>query len=188
LPKIQCIRRLGSAALDLCYLACGRIDGYWEPMLHPWDTAAGSLIVTEAGGRVTKYNGNPFDPNFPEILASNGHIHNEMLKIYKCSGLAIAFMETNNSFLSVTELNKLIKKEVETSPYLNNIYVKGEIYNLTYHSSGHIYFFLKDDDSTISATFFRYANKGLKFKLEEGMSVIAFGNITVFEKTRHLSV
>ncbi|HOK03189.1 MAG TPA: exodeoxyribonuclease VII large subunit [Spirochaetota bacterium] len=91
-------------------------------------------------------------------------------------------METNNSFLSVTELNKLIKKEVETSPYLNNIYVKGEIYNLTYHSSGHIYFSLKDDDSTISATFFRYANKGLKFKLEEGMSVIAFGNITVFEK------
>jgi fructose-1,6-bisphosphatase/inositol monophosphatase family enzyme len=81
LPKIQCIRRLGSAALDLCYLACGRIDGYWEPMLHPWDTAAGSLIVTEAGGRVTKYNGDPFDPNFPEILASNGHIHNEMLKI-----------------------------------------------------------------------------------------------------------
>lgn len=91
-------------------------------------------------------------------------------------------METTNSFLSVTELNKLIKKEVETSPYLNNIYVKGEIYNLTYHSSGHIYFSLKDDDSTISATFFRYANKGLKFKLEEGMSVIAFGNITVFEK------
>ncbi|HOQ11770.1 MAG: Exodeoxyribonuclease 7 large subunit [Spirochaetes bacterium ADurb.Bin218] len=91
-------------------------------------------------------------------------------------------METNNSFLSVTELNKLIKKEVETSPYLNNIYVKGEIYNLTYHSSGHIYFSLKDDDSTISATFFRYANKGLKFKLEEGMSVITFGNITVFEK------
>jgi len=91
-------------------------------------------------------------------------------------------METNNSFLSVTELNKLIKKEVETSPYLNNIYVKGEIYNLTYHSSGHIYFSLKDDDSTISATFLRYANKGLKFKLEEGMSVIAFGNITVFEK------
>lgn len=81
LPKIQCIRRLGSAALDLCYLACGRIDGYWEPMLHPWDTAAGSLIVTEAGGRVTKYNGDPFDPNFPEILASNGHIHTEMLKI-----------------------------------------------------------------------------------------------------------
>lgn len=81
LPKIQCVRRLGSAALDLCYLASGRIDGYWEPMLHPWDTAAGSLIVTEAGGRVTKYNGDPFDPEFPEILASNGILHDRMLDI-----------------------------------------------------------------------------------------------------------
>ncbi len=81
LPKIQCIRRLGSAALDLCYLAAGRTDGYWEPMLHPWDTAAGSLIVTEAGGRVTKYNGEPFDPEFPEILASNGILHDRMIGI-----------------------------------------------------------------------------------------------------------
>lgn len=81
LPRIQCIRRLGSAALDLCYLASGRIDGYWEPMLHPWDTAAGSLIVTEAGGRVTRYNGDPFDPEYPEILASNGILHDRMIDI-----------------------------------------------------------------------------------------------------------
>lgn len=81
LPKIQCIRRLGSAALDLCYLASGRIDGYWEPMLKPWDSAAGSLIVTEAGGRVTKYNGDTFDPCFPEILASNGILHDRMIEI-----------------------------------------------------------------------------------------------------------
>lgn len=81
LPRVQCIRRLGSAALDLCYLAAGRTDGYWEPMLHPWDTAAGSLIVTEAGGRVTKYNGEPFDPEFPEILASNGILHDRMIEI-----------------------------------------------------------------------------------------------------------
>jgi len=81
LPKIQCIRRLGSAALDLCYLAAGRIDGYWEAMLKPWDSAAGSLIVTEAGGRVTKYNGEPFDPEFPEILASNGILHDRMIEI-----------------------------------------------------------------------------------------------------------
>lgn len=79
LPKIQCIRRLGSAALDLCYLASGRIDGYWEPMLHPWDTAAGSLIASEAGGRVTRYNGEPFDPEYPEILASNGILHDRMI-------------------------------------------------------------------------------------------------------------
>ncbi|HOP62266.1 MAG TPA: inositol monophosphatase family protein [Spirochaetota bacterium] len=81
LPNIQGIRRIGSAALDLCYLASGRIDGYWEPMLHPWDTAAGSLIVTEAGGLVTKYDGATFDPEFPEILASNGILHDRMIKI-----------------------------------------------------------------------------------------------------------
>ncbi len=81
LPRIQCIRRLGSAALDLCYLASGRIDGYWEPMLHPWDTAAGSLIVTEAGGKVTRYNNEYFDPEYPEILASNGILHDRMIEI-----------------------------------------------------------------------------------------------------------
>ncbi len=75
LPQIQCIRRLGSAALDLCYTACGRIDGYWEPMLKPWDTAAGSLVLTEAGGTVSRYNGDPFDPEFPEIAATNGKLH-----------------------------------------------------------------------------------------------------------------
>jgi myo-inositol-1(or 4)-monophosphatase len=81
IPITQGIRRIGSAALDLSYIACGRIDGYWEPMLHPWDMAAGSLIVEEAGGRVTKYNGDIFDPEYPEILASNGRIHDQMIKI-----------------------------------------------------------------------------------------------------------
>lgn len=81
LPQIQCMRRLGSAALDLCYLATGRIDGYWEPMLKPWDTAAGSLIVSEAGGKVTKYNGDTYDPEYPEILASNGFLHSRMVSI-----------------------------------------------------------------------------------------------------------
>jgi myo-inositol-1(or 4)-monophosphatase len=81
LPKTQGVRRIGSAALDLSYLACGRIDGYWEPMLYPWDMAAGSLIVEEAGGKVTKYNGDPFDPEYPEILASNGKIHDQMIEV-----------------------------------------------------------------------------------------------------------
>ncbi len=75
LPNIQCVRRMGSAALDLCYAACGRIDGYWEPLLKPWDTAAGSLILTEAGGMVSRYDGSAFDVEYPEIVASNGHIH-----------------------------------------------------------------------------------------------------------------
>lgn len=83
LPKIQGIRRIGSAALDLSYLACGRVDGYWEPKLFPWDMAAGSLIVEESGGKVTKYNGDTFEPVYPEILASNGSIHEQMIEVLK---------------------------------------------------------------------------------------------------------
>jgi len=67
LPQIQGIRRIGSAALDLCYLAIGRVDGFWEPELKPWDMAAGSIIVEEAGGKVTNYEGEHFDPKIPEI-------------------------------------------------------------------------------------------------------------------------
>lgn len=78
-PRVQGIRRLGSAALDLCYTACGRFDGYWEPELKSWDMAAGAVIVEEAGGRVTRYDGGTFHPEFPEIVASNGLIHEEML-------------------------------------------------------------------------------------------------------------
>lgn len=81
LPKIQGIRRIGSAALDLSYVACGRIDGYWEPWLSPWDMAGGSIIVREAGGMVTNYLNGVFDPEFPEIVASNGLIHGQMIKI-----------------------------------------------------------------------------------------------------------
>ncbi|MCL1833954.1 MAG: exodeoxyribonuclease VII large subunit [Leptospirales bacterium] len=89
---------------------------------------------------------------------------------------------SNVSFYTVAEINGLIKSLVENHPRLNNIWVKGEVYNLTYHSSGHIYFTLKDDASTISAVFFRYANKNLKFKLEEGMKILAYGGITLFDK------
>ncbi|HOP62265.1 MAG TPA: exodeoxyribonuclease VII large subunit [Spirochaetota bacterium] len=85
-------------------------------------------------------------------------------------------------FYTVTEINRIIKTELEANPGFNNIWIKGEIYNLTYHSSGHIYFTLKDEGGVISAVFFRYANKNLKFRLEEGMSVLAYGGITVFEK------
>ncbi len=83
---------------------------------------------------------------------------------------------------SVSEITRDIRKTLEGTPEFNQIWVKGEVFNLTYHSSGHIYFTLKDDNAVISAVFFKYANKKLSFKLEEGMSVIAFGSITVFEK------
>lgn len=79
LMNSQAVRRAGSAAIDLCYVACGRFDGFWECDLHPWDTAAGYLIVEEAKGRVTKFNGDRYSCFDKEILASNGKIHNEMM-------------------------------------------------------------------------------------------------------------
>jgi len=79
--KAQAVRRDGSAALDLAYLACGRFDGFWELKLHPWDTAAGSLLVTEAGGMTTDFRGKPFSIYEQETLASNGFIHRAMKNI-----------------------------------------------------------------------------------------------------------
>jgi len=73
------VRRAGSAALDLCNVAAGRFDGFWEFNLNPWDTAAGVLIVEEAGGRVTDFSGGPFQIASRETLASNGHVHDALL-------------------------------------------------------------------------------------------------------------
>jgi myo-inositol-1(or 4)-monophosphatase len=80
LTHSQGVRRPGSAALDLCYVACGRVDGYWEERLHPWDTAAGLVIVREAGGKVTDYTGSDYTPYSQTILASNGRIHQDMMR------------------------------------------------------------------------------------------------------------
>lgn len=77
----QAVRRAGSASLDLCYVGCGRFDGFWELELNPWDTAAGWLIVTEAEGKVTTFNGSNYNHNLKEILASNGKIHEKMSQI-----------------------------------------------------------------------------------------------------------
>ena len=81
LSRARAVRRLGSAALDLCYVAAGRFDGFWEQQLRPWDVAAGALIVVEAGGRVTGMDGSRFDPVAAHLVASNGHIHDEMLEV-----------------------------------------------------------------------------------------------------------
>ncbi|MDP2960485.1 MAG: inositol monophosphatase family protein, partial [candidate division Zixibacteria bacterium] len=83
LVKTLAIRRAGSAALDLCYLAKGIFDGFWELKLSPWDTAAGILMVKEAGGKVTNFSGNKFSIYDKDILATNGKIHNEMIEIIK---------------------------------------------------------------------------------------------------------
>ncbi|OGE20203.1 MAG: inositol monophosphatase [Candidatus Dadabacteria bacterium RIFCSPHIGHO2_12_FULL_53_21] len=79
--RARAVRRDGSAALDLCYVACGRFDGFWELGLNPWDTAAGALIVEEAGGRVTNFTGDEYSIYVKEILASNNGIHSEMIDV-----------------------------------------------------------------------------------------------------------
>lgn len=81
--RVHAVRRAGSAALDLCYVAAGRFDGFWEMKLGPWDMAAGSLIVREAGGKVTDFRGQPIHLEGEQVLASNGKIHREMIEVLK---------------------------------------------------------------------------------------------------------
>jgi myo-inositol-1(or 4)-monophosphatase len=83
------IRRPGSAAVDIAYVAAGRFDGFWEFKLHPWDMAAGVLLVTEAGGIVTNFKGGPFSIYAEETLASNGLIHEQMLRVIQETGREI---------------------------------------------------------------------------------------------------
>lgn len=79
--QARAVRRLGSAALDVCYVAAGRFDGFWEQRLHVWDIAGASLLVEEAGGRVSGMDGTPFQPRAGQILASNGLVHDAMLAL-----------------------------------------------------------------------------------------------------------
>lgn len=79
--ETQAVRREGAAALDLCYVACGRFDGYWERAIAPWDVAAAALVLELAGGRLSRYDGGPFDPFSREIVASNGRVHEDMVRI-----------------------------------------------------------------------------------------------------------
>ena len=83
LVRTLAVRRAGSAALDMSYVACSRFDGFWEMALYPWDTAAASLIVQEAGGCVTKFDGSPYSCYDRHILATNGLIHKDMLRVLK---------------------------------------------------------------------------------------------------------
>ena len=81
--RAQAIRRAGAAALDLAYLAAGRFDGFWELKLKPWDTAAAVLMVEEAGGVISEINGNEWHLQSPNVLASNGLIHEQMINVFK---------------------------------------------------------------------------------------------------------
>lgn len=77
------VRRAGSAALDLAYTACGRIDGFWEFNLNPWDTAAGAMLVNEAGGSITEFDGSRFQLNSREVLATNGQLQDELVRLFE---------------------------------------------------------------------------------------------------------
>ena len=79
--QVRAVRRLGSAAIDLCYVAAGRLDGFWESDLKAWDIAGGALIVAEAGGRITGMAGEPFTSRGGHVLATNGHLHDAMLEV-----------------------------------------------------------------------------------------------------------
>jgi myo-inositol-1(or 4)-monophosphatase len=81
LMEAQAVRRLGSAALDICYVAAGRFDGFWEVSLNPWDVAAGFVIVREAGGRYTDFHGQPSTVYTKRVLVSNGAIHGKLAEV-----------------------------------------------------------------------------------------------------------
>lgn len=81
--RVQGLRRTGSAALDLCYVAAGRFDGFWEVKLNPWDMAAGVVILREAGGRVTDFCGQSHSHHGQELVASNGHLHDSMISVIR---------------------------------------------------------------------------------------------------------
>ena len=83
LGRARAVRRLGSAALDLCYVAAGRFEAFWEQHLKAWDVAAGALVVEEAGGRVTGMDATPFDPAAAHLVASNGHVHDQVLAVIR---------------------------------------------------------------------------------------------------------
>ena len=81
--RAQGIRRPGAAALDLCYVAAGRLDGFWEIGLKPWDTAAGMVILKEAGGKLSNFEGEPYTPYMESVLAGNRPIHDAMMEVFK---------------------------------------------------------------------------------------------------------
>ena len=87
LPQVQSVRRPGAAALDICYVACGRVDGFWELALNSWDVAAGVLIVREAGGTVTGSASAPYRLDDPVLVASNGALHAKLLDLLRLDDL-----------------------------------------------------------------------------------------------------
>ena len=86
-PQVRAVRRPGAAALDLCYVACGRLDGFWELTLNAWDVAAGVLLIEEAGGKVTSGDGSPYRLEEPVLVASNGPLHERLLTLLDLEGI-----------------------------------------------------------------------------------------------------
>ena len=103
------VRRAGSAALDLAYVACGRLDAYWEFKLNPWDTSAGFLLVEEAGGTITHFDGGRFTLDSRELLASNGAIHDEMQRLF-------ADMFAGRNLAPIPTAAEFAARRAETTP------------------------------------------------------------------------
>jgi myo-inositol-1(or 4)-monophosphatase len=97
MKSCQAVRRDGSAALDLCYVASGRYDGFWETALHPWDVAAGGLIVEEAGGRISDYEGQALQLDRGQLVSSNGAIHDAMLDVLRAADAGARPHETGTT-------------------------------------------------------------------------------------------
>lgn len=102
---LQCrsVRRDGSAALDLCYVACGRFEGFWELRLYPWDVAAGALIVTEAGGKVSRFDGTALSIYDREVLATNGKVHDTLGNILTKSQASSSLDNSNRHGTKTTK-------------------------------------------------------------------------------------
>ena len=109
------VRRAGSAALDLAYVAAGRLDGFWEFNLNPWDTAAGILLVEEAGGRVSNSAGGRFRLNSEETLVSNGLIHGELVEIFEdlFAGRNLAPLPSPENFAAMRAAREIKAKGLE---------------------------------------------------------------------------
>ena len=109
------MRRAGSAALDLAYVAAGRLDAFWEFNLNPWDTAAGILLVNEAGGRVSTFNGGPFELNSHEVLASNRLIHDELAVMFAdlFAGRALAPIPSPQEYAAMRAEQEIRAKGLE---------------------------------------------------------------------------
>ena len=139
LPKIQDLRRFGSAAADLCMVACGRMDGFWELYLNIYDVAAGILILTEAGGQVSNFDGEPLNDNYGEIIATNGYIHKELTEIISGVRHKIRPFDYGPCELAMLDDEIMLLDEAKISIHDRSIYFGDGVYEAMRVCNGRIF-------------------------------------------------